>query len=127
MPLAIVTGTSRGLGRALAERLLAEGHAARYNFEPGKAGSTISYATLQRESPDLVALFHAAAAAVSDLLAVPVVPTPASVSSSMSTAWGTLPSATVTPPTPASMAERQASALGIIPPLMTPLAIQARS
>ena len=25
MPLAIVTGTSRGLGRALAERLLAEG------------------------------------------------------------------------------------------------------
>ena len=65
-------------------RVVAAGACARYNFPPGKAGSAVSYAELRRQSPQLCAFYEGLAATVSDLLGVPVAPTPREDNSSLS-------------------------------------------
>jgi hypothetical protein len=61
------------------------------------------------------------------LLRVTMVPTPASVKTSSSSAWGTRPSMMTADSTPEFTASMQFSTLGIMPPEMVPSAISARA
>ena len=80
----LLSGEQIAALKAEASRILTDGAAKRYNFNPGKAGAAVSFGSLQKISPQLCSFYEGFAAKVGEQLKLTLCPTPSTDNSSLS-------------------------------------------